>query len=344
MNRLLDSDDPDEGTVDRRWTAHADARDRKWKKQKKPPSARDPSVARGPTRAGVVVEANRRHVLVDVGGDTVEALASTALRGEPLAVGDDVVCTMTEPALVVRVSSRRTCLTRRSPHRPRPVAVLANVDVVAIVGAATDPPFRPGLVDRYLLAVHGAGAAAVVVLNKVDEPDDPVASALLEEWAAEGVATVACSARTGQGLPALREALGTGRSALVGHSGVGKSSLVAALTGEAPSTGDLAGHGRGRHTTTGSRLYGLPGGGELVDTPGVRSFAPDDPSLQDLDAAFPDLARVASGCPWRGCTHTVESGCAVLEAVDAGALRAGRLARYQRLRTGIDGPVAPRRR
>lgn len=323
----LDELEPDE--LDR-WAHHARGRDRKRQRRRPEPTPAAPE--RGPTRAATVLEANRRSVRVQLAPDEEpqEVVLGGHLHGGQLAVGDTVICRLTEPPVVVRVAPRRTALTRRSPHRPHPVVALANVDVVAIVSAATDPPFRPGLVDRYLVAIAAAGATPVVVVNKAD--DDPAAAdALLEEWRALGIPTVACSARTGLGLAALREALGAGVSAFVGHSGVGKSSLLQALTGEDAAAGALADHGRGRHTTSSARLYALPGGGSLIDTPGVRSFAPDDPAPGDLAAAFPDVVDAAARCAFSGCTHASERDCAVVDAIDAGRLSAGRLERWRRL-------------
>jgi ribosome biogenesis GTPase len=149
-------------------------------------------------------------------------------------------------------------------------------------------------------------------------------------WEAAGLGVFRVSATTGEGLEALGAALGEGRGAFVGHSGVGKSSLVTALGGRA-AAGELADHGRGRHTTTGSSLHRLPCGATVIDTPGVRQFAPWSPTMADLRATFADVVAIGEECGFSGCTHVHEDDCAVLDAIERGELPEHRRASWMRL-------------
>lgn len=334
----MDDDDDNVGA----WRHRADRRDAK-RARRKPvtPAVTVRSSRDVPTVGGILTSQWRQHAEVWLPeGETLSCLLPPAVvaRERP-APGDDVVITTGDHPTVVRVGPRRTRLCRHSPHRGRPYAVVvANVDWVGVVSSATDPPLRPALVDRYLLAIHAGGAEPIVVINKMDEADD-ADRAWLDEvtrpWEQAGTSVVRVSAATGEGLAALIEAMGQGRGAFVGHSGVGKSSLVAAL-GSAAAVGDLADHGRGRHTTTHSEIHRLSGGALVIDTPGVRQFAPWAASRADLRATFPDLDELGEGCAWDGCAHEGEDGCAVLEAVRDGRLSEDRWRSYRRLAAEVD--------
>lgn len=295
----------------------------------------------GPTATvpGVVVEVARGSAGVRLGSaEIVHALVddrALAGIGTQLAVGDAVHVARAEgaPTRLVRVDRRRTALSRHDPHGHQERVIAANVDLVGIVSSATDPPFRPRLVDRYLVAILRGGAEPVIVVTKVDLADAArraALGALLAPYAALGMPVVVCSAQTGEGLGELLAVVAGRRIAFVGHSGTGKSSLLGAL-GSPARAGELSESGRGRHTTTGSGLYVLPDGTEIVDTPGIRQFAPWRPTLDHLRAAFPDLVAVAAGCAYAGCTHAHEAGCAVVAATRDGQLAPSRLDSWLRL-------------
>lgn len=258
-----------------------------------------------------------------------------------LVVGDEVAFEATDgPPRVVAILPRRTVLARPDPGNPhRELLLAANVDLAGIVVAVVDPPLRPGLIDRFLLALQRGGVAPVVCANKVDRLDEAgrgELAALTAVYAALGVPVVACSARLGIGLDELRERLRGRTCVLVGHSGVGKSSLANALDpAGARDVGAVSVHGgRGRHTTSAAQLRELPGGTRLIDTPGVRAFGLQPPSPQELAEAFPEFAPFAAACRFADCSHSHEPDCAVRAAVEAGKVAAARFGSYLRIRAG----------
>jgi ribosome biogenesis GTPase len=269
-----------------------------------------------------------------VHGDELIALrlgGRQAWRGEALAVGDEVELDP-ERRVLLGVRPRRTQLARLRPGKRRELQVVAaNVDRLAIVSSVAEPPFRSGLVDRFMLAAHAGGLEPLLVVNKIDLLGDR--SMPGEIAAYSGVLPVyPVSARSGAGLDALRAALRAGRTVLAGHSGVGKSSLINALEPELRlATAELARHGRGRHTTTRSIWIRLEPDAIVIDTPGVREIASGavDPEL--VARVYPDVARFAADCRFRDCRHEAEPGCAVREAVKRGELRLERIAGLRRL-------------
>jgi ribosome small subunit-dependent GTPase A len=246
------------------------------------------------------------------------------------AVGDWVAL---RGELAVEVLPRRTAFTRTVAGRTSAAQVVAaNLDVVLVVDALAGAA-RLRRVERYLAVAWSSGATPVVVLTKADLCDDvPAAVAEVAEGAL-GVEVLAVSSVTGEGLDAVRAVLAPGRTAaMVGPSGVGKSSLANALAGRVVAeTKDVRdADGRGRHTTTARELHVLPGGGLLVDTPGMRELALYDDE-GGVDAAYADVTELATRCRFRDCRHRTEPGCAVAAAIDDGTLDPSRLAGWQKL-------------
>ncbi|MBD3240803.1 MAG: ribosome small subunit-dependent GTPase A [Chitinivibrionales bacterium] len=257
-------------------------------------------------------------------------------RDQLPAVGDWVAVEPVEreqAGIIHAVLPRRSSFSRAAVGgRTEKQVLAANVDTCFLVsGLGAD--FNPRRIERYLSAAWDSGAMPVVLLNKADTVDDPAAFVDQAEAVAPGVPVVALSAVTGAGFDGLGQWTGPGRTVVfLGSSGVGKSTIANRLLGEETlATGDTrAQDGRGRHTTTHRELLPLPGGGVVIDTPGLRELQAwyDNDSVS---GAFADIAELAGYCRFGDCTHRSEPGCAVRGAVANGALDEHRLANYFRM-------------
>ncbi|MGO1320551.1 MAG: ribosome small subunit-dependent GTPase A [Galactobacter sp.] len=338
--------------MSRREYDESDVRIRPNKRGSKPRSKDRPKHERAVVARVIGVDRGRYQTVVDEGGPgerTVQAMRARELRRQAIVPGDlvgmvgDTSGAQGSLSRIVRIQERDTLL-RRSADDTDEVerVVVANADRLVIVVAAADPEPRPGFIDRALVAAHHAGITPVLVITKADlrEPTDlvecytPLVSRLI----------VSRSDDEDQENPALSpEAVETLRgeldghiSALLGHSGVGKSTMVNALTGAGRATGHVnAVTGRGRHTSSSAIALKLPGtepGSWIVDTPGVRSFGLAHVDPQGVLDAFEDLVEATAECP-RGCTHAAdEPGCALDAWVASGAAGAFGAARLESLR------------
>ncbi|HLS16036.1 MAG TPA: ribosome small subunit-dependent GTPase A [Beutenbergiaceae bacterium] len=287
------------------------------------------------------VDRGRYQLLTDDGVPVV-AMKARELGKASIVVGDrvdvvgDTSGTPDTLARVVRVQPRRTALRRSADDTEAAERVIvANADQLVIVTALADPEPRPRMVDRCLVAAFDAGIDALLCLTKADLAPP---QQFLADYTSLGVLSLATSLSPDgiDGLDDFRSRL-TGRmSVLVGHSGVGKSTLVNALVPDAHrAVGDVnTTTGRGRHTSTSAVALALPDGGWIIDTPGVRSFGLAHVDPDRLVQAFADLAAVAAQCP-RGCTHAEDApDCALDEWVASGAagtVGTARLTSFRRL-------------
>lgn len=286
------------------------------------------------TVTGQVIAAFGRHMLVRVDGGA-ERRARPFGRALTVVCGDQVRCRVDahhEELHVLEVINRRNAL-YRSNLRGVAEPVVANLTGLMVVLAPLPvPDFF--VIDRYLAAATSAGIAATLVLNKADLGVDEAVAAELAVYLGCGYGTLMCSAEAGLGLDELRAALTPGSvAALVGQSGVGKSSLVRCLVpGLEIEIGALVREEEGRHTTTAARRYELPHGAALIDSPGVRDFAPAVESLDERSLGFVEVERLAPGCRFADCRHMREPACAVQAAAASGTMHPRRYESYRRLR------------
>ena len=266
--------------------------------------------------------------------DGTEYPARPLGRALGIVCGDEVRCRHDErhgEVHVLEVLPRRTALYRTNA-RGRAEAVLANLTRLLVVIAPLPEPDL-FVADRYLAAAASAGIEPILIVNKADLGLDAALGAALEGYRQADTPSIEVSAVTGVGEAELLAACRGRTAALVGQSGVGKSSLAARLAPEERiEVGALARAAEGRHTTTASRLFTLPGGGELIDAPGVRDFAPAIECLEPRTLGFAELARLAGGCRFLDCQHLREPDCAVRAAVEQGQMDPRRYESYRRLR------------
>lgn len=265
----------------------------------------------------------------------------------PVAVGDKVECEIpdnvseTEPAVITGVLPRSNYVIRKSTNLSRQAHIIAsNLDRAFVVVTLAFPEVKLPFLDRLLVTCEVYGVPVTIVLNKVDLLREAGAEDMLADfrdiYGKAGYSIIETSAKTGEGVDILREALSVsgrgkyGVNLLSGVSGVGKSSIIKALDPTLnPRTAQISlSHLQGRHTTTFYEMYPLPGGGFIIDTPGIRSFGLLDLEPEEIALYFPEMLKASAGCRFTPCTHTHEPYCAVKAAVDAGDIRAERYNSY----------------
>ncbi len=275
-------------------------------------------------------------------GGVIEATARGRLMGRRKALGNKVVVgdlarlsREGERMMIDAVEPRRNAFSRRAAgERTAEQVVAVNIDQVLVVAAVRDPEFRPGFVDRVLAQTEHAKIPARLVLNKCDLSNAAEWRSLLEDYGKAGYPGIAVSARTGLSIDALRELCRGRRSLLIGHSGVGKSTLLNALFPDLALREGAVNlkTGKGRHTTTAAVLLFPEAGLELIDTPGVRTFGLWGVGAEDLERAYPEFRPLLGHCRFADCKHSREPGCALTEARDAGSISTRRMDSFLKLR------------
>jgi ribosome biogenesis GTPase / thiamine phosphate phosphatase len=293
----------------------------------------------------VRVTATHRRLLYVRTDDGREVAARPARRDLSVVCGDWVRCEFDSHHAqmnVVAIEPRRNGLYRTNARGGSELLAANLTQLLVVAAPLPKPDFF--VVDRYLCAAQCAGIAATVVLNKAELPQEAQLHQELEAFARIGYRTMRCSATSGEGIDALKLLLSGQTSMLVGQSGVGKSSLLRALLPgcEAP-VGELIRDDEGRHTTSATRLYLLPSGGELLDSPGVRDFAPAIDRLEPSALGFAEVEQLAPQCRFTDCRHLREPACAVRAAVEASVMSARRYESYRRLRRLFERLLEQRR-
>lgn len=237
--------------------------------------------------------------------------------------------------LIHHIESRKTLIGRSGTgrHQGGRQVIAANLDQILCVASAEREDFRLTVIDRFIVGALLGEVTPIIVVNKIDTADEAFAQALTEGLSLYldlGYQLIFMSARSGEGIAELREICRDKTSALVGQSGVGKSTIANAMLGrEARETGAVRETDqRGRHTTVGSEILDLAGGGRLIDTPGLREFGIWDLEPQELDGYFVEFLNYLQNCKYLPCTHTHEPGCAVIQAVEEGVIDEGRYTSY----------------
>ena len=279
--------------------------------------------------------------LSEVRRRSVVALTPALARQEIALTGDHVATDMavgdfalTDGERLIRVLERKTVISRKAAGVASQAQLIAtNIDTLFIT-TSCNPDFNEARLERYLAIAIEAEATPVIVITKADKPEDMPAEVYEDRAKAlyDGAEVLLINAKSQEDIARLERYCATGQTiALVGSSGVGKSTIARGLTGEDIEVGDIRDDdAKGRHTTTARSMHRMHAGGWLIDTPGMRELALHDAS-EGIATLFEDITDLATGCKFSDCQHRTEPGCAVRAALDSGTLDAERLERWRKL-------------
>ncbi|MBI2274200.1 MAG: ribosome small subunit-dependent GTPase A [Chitinophagaceae bacterium] len=256
----------------------------------------------------------------------------------PIAVGDEVEMVIEdvqeESAMIDRIYDRKNYVARVSPHNKRQHHIIAsNLDQSILFATLKEPKTSQGFMDRFLISCESYHIPAIIVFNKADlykKKEMEKFELLKGIYETIGYKVVLASVQTGQGVNEVKSLLKDKTTLLSGHSGVGKSTFINAVFPQFNlRTQEVSGwSGKGLHTTTFAEMFDLDGGGQIIDTPGVREFGLVDIPKQELSHFFPEMRVLINDCQFNNCMHINEPGCAVKAAVNAGTVSVDRYASY----------------
>ncbi|MBL7711907.1 MAG: ribosome small subunit-dependent GTPase A [Chitinophagaceae bacterium] len=255
----------------------------------------------------------------------------------PVAVGDLVVLEREEgdDAMITAIEKRGNYIVRVSPHnKHQKHIVAANLDLALLVATVQEPQTSFGFIDRFLVTAEAYHIPAVLVINKADLLQDEEGQAVLRHWQQiythAGYPVLTLSAQLPESLTPLKEMLRDKTTLFSGHSGVGKSTLINHLIPELDLRTEIVSEysGKGQHTTTFAEMFDLPGGGRIIDTPGVKEFGLIDMQQDELAEYYPEMRRLLPDCRFANCKHINEPGCAVKAGLPTGLVAAERYQTY----------------
>lgn len=295
-------------------------------------------------------------IVVDWNGQRISCILKGMLKKDKtqaknlVSVGDIVLFELISPqeGVIAHVKPRRTILSRADNlSRRKEQLIAANIDQVLITVSVVNPPLKPPLVDRYIIATQKGNMEPIIVVNKIDllqsdedseliEVERIIYQEFLEAYQQAGIKVISVSTTTGEGLDELKEAMRDKASVFSGQSGVGKSSLINAVTGLNLRIGETVEKTKkGSHTTSTTHLIPLEFGGWCIDTPGIKSFGVWDLKSEEIEQYFPEIHECGLRCKFLDCNHTLEGDCAVIQAVEKGEISLMRYESYQALRQSV---------
>jgi len=266
-----------------------------------------------------------------------KVLRTERIEYNPIAVGDRVDVRpdeyTPEAGWITGRQPRSSVLSRWNKKRQAVQVIAANTDTLVGVSSLRSPPFRPRFLDRLTVSAEAAALQTLIVVNKCDLPREQDTEKRLADYRRIGYEVLLCSAKTGEGVPALVEALQGRTAVFFGQSGVGKSSLLNRIEpGLALTVGEVSQkHNRGSHTTSYARMLRLAGGLSIIDTPGVRELEIADVEPEQLAFRFREFEELAPQCAYSACRHLDEPECAVRAAVESGGVHPDRYESYLRI-------------
>jgi ribosome biogenesis GTPase len=263
----------------------------------------------------------------------------------PVAVGDEVEIEMEneteQTAIITDIFPRRNYINRQSPsHKKQHHILAANIDQSLLFATLKNPRTSQGFIDRFLLTCEAYHVPSIIVFNKTDlykKKDHEKLEEFKEMYESIGYKVAIMSITNGEGVEEVKLLLKNVITLMTGHSGVGKSSFINSILPLKLKTQNISGwSGKGVHTTTFAEMFDLPGGGKIIDTPGMKEFGLVDVTKQELSHYFPEMKKLIGQCQFNNCLHTDEPGCAIKKALEEGRINIMRYASYWNILDSID--------